>query len=124
MTSQALYLDRFAWAIVTTTGPMTIGSTLLGISSSAVGPPAVITTSAVHGLSSGNDVLITNAADPLVNGNWTITVLTTTTFSIPVVGSLAGGAGGQVALAPLDSDINTAVASVWSYIAGVKINTV
>jgi hypothetical protein len=50
-----------------------------------------------------------------------VTVLTTTTFSVPVAGNGAGTASGQVLLEPPDADIQFAVNSVWSDIAGVGV---
>lgn len=45
--------------------------------------PIVITTAAAHGLSSGNKVAITRVGGNVAaNGNWTITVLSSTTFSL------------------------------------------
>lgn len=113
------YISQFAWAVVTTTGTFTVGSTLTPIASTAVGPPAAITTAVAHGLSTGNTVTISGATDPLLNATWTITVTSTTAFTVPITGSLVGGASGSVSLQPLDSEINTAIASVWNYIAGI-----
>lgn len=45
--------------------------------------PIVITTAAAHGLSTGNKVAITRVGgNTAANGNWTVTVLSSTTFEL------------------------------------------
>ena len=71
------------------------------INSSSVANPTVITTSAAHGLWTGNSILIAGhtGSAPDINGNHTVTVISSTTFSIPVNVTVAG-TGGTWALNP------------------------
>ena len=75
-----------------------IAAATVAITSSSVAAAAVITTGAVHGLTSGDQVLIAGhtGSTPAINGSYVATVLTTTTFSIPVT-TTVGGTGGTVA---------------------------
>lgn len=70
------------------------------ITSSSTDNPVEITMAAVHGLTSGDTVLIAGADNSDINGVFTATVLNTTVFTIPVDGSVsgAGGANGTVTL--------------------------
>lgn len=65
------------------------------ISSSSVANPTIITTTAAHGLTTGNIVTISGhtGSTPDINNSYTVTVLTTTTFTIPV-NVTVGGTGG------------------------------
>lgn len=114
-----LYVSRFAWAVATnTTVSNSVGSPV-AISSSTAANPSVITTAAAHGYSTGDQVLIAgHATNTAIAGCWTITVLTTTTFSVPALGNAAGGATGTATKQPIDSDISFTVNSVWDDIAG------
>ena len=78
--------------VVTVDGPS------LTISSNTVATPTVVTTSAAHGMSTGDSVVITNSnSNVSINGTFEVTVLSTTTFSIPVnVSTTAGTAGTAV----------------------------
>ncbi|MGO9358051.1 MAG: DUF2586 family protein [Xanthobacteraceae bacterium] len=52
------------------------------------GPPAVLQTSAAHGLTTGDTVTISGAiGDTVINGTFEVTVVDTTHFSIPVTGT-------------------------------------
>lgn len=100
-------------------GAVSLGGPV-AITSSTAAFPSVVTTSAAHGLATGNAVRIQDhTVNTAVNGSNEITVLTTTTFSVPVLGTGAGGATGRVNRLPLDSDIQTTVNAVWDDIAGV-----
>jgi hypothetical protein len=87
---------------VSTTGilvkrrPATLPATV-SVTSSAIGNPGVVTTSAPHGLTSGDTVVIAGhtGSVPAINGNHSVTVLTTTTFTIPV-NITTGGTGGTI----------------------------
>ena len=81
----------------------TLSLTTVSVTSSSVANPSVITTGAAHGLVSGNKVLIAghSGSTPDINGEHVATVLTTTTFSIPV-NVTVGGTGGTVAAVELD----------------------
>ena len=125
MQDAASFIDQFSWALVQDPNVNTnYATSLTGIASTAAGPPLTVTTSAPHGLSTGATVQITGAVDPAANGWWTITVTTTTAFTIPVAGTAAGTAGGMVVTGPSDAQVFTAVASVWSDLAGVHSNTI
>lgn len=65
------------------------------VSTSSVGNPTVITTGAAHGFSDGLQVLITGheGSVPDINGSHVVTVLSATTFSIPVNVTTAGSGG-------------------------------
>lgn len=71
------------------------------IASISTANPGVVTTSVPHGLTTGQKILIAGTTTtPTVNAQQTVTVLTTTTFSVPVnVTSGQAGAGGSFVLA-------------------------
>lgn len=68
------------------------------VASSSVANPSVITTRTAHGLSTGHVVTISGhtGSTPDINTQHTITVTSTTTFTIPV-NVTVGGTGGKVA---------------------------
>jgi len=70
-------------------------ATAVAITSSSAASPTVITTTAVHGYATGDSVTISGHGgsddDDAVNASHQVTVVTTTTFTIPV--DLTGGAG-------------------------------
>ena len=74
------------------------------ITSSSVANPTVITTSAAHGLTTGNKVLIAGhtGSAPSINGTHTITVTGASTFTIPV-NVTVGGTGGTWTIAVPDN---------------------
>jgi hypothetical protein len=113
-------LTWFIWPVVQNSA--IVRGAPVAISSSTNANPIVVTTAAVHGLSTGAVVEVSgHAVNTAANGSWTVTVLTTTTFSIPVVGNGVGGATGQVVKMPIDSDIQFQVNSVWDDVAGITI---
>jgi hypothetical protein len=113
------YLSRFAWAVVQNTA-IVRGSPVSIVSSTNANP--IVLTTGTHGLSTGAVVVVAgHAVNTAANGAWTATVLTTTTFSIPVLGNGVGGATGTVTKMPTDSDIQFQVNSVWNDIAGITI---
>jgi len=65
------------------------------ITSSSVANPTTITTPVPHGLATGDIILIAghSGSTPTINGERTVTVVTTTTFTIPV-NVTVGGTGG------------------------------
>jgi hypothetical protein len=67
----------------------------LTISNIATGAStSVITTTTAHGLTSGDEVIIgATDSQPIIDGVHTVTVLTSTTFSIPAFVSIAGSEG-------------------------------
>ena len=77
--------------VITTAGPS------LTISSNTVADATVVTTSAVHGMATGDKVVITNSnSTPDINDTWEVTVLSTTTFSLPITVTSAGSQGTAV----------------------------
>lgn len=64
------------------------------ITGNTVANPTVITTSAAHGLTSGNTITITGSdSTPTLNGTHVATVLSSTTLSVPVNVTVVGTAG-------------------------------
>lgn len=64
------------------------------ISGNTLANPTVVTTSGNHGLTSGDTVVITGSnSTPSINGTHVVTVISPTTFSIPVNVTGAGTAG-------------------------------
>lgn len=59
--------------------------------------PTVITTSAAHGMLTGDEIMLaaTNSI-PLVDGLWTVTVISPTTFSIPFNVATSGNSGAYI----------------------------
>jgi hypothetical protein len=117
-------LYQFAWAVASS---LTISGDVgapVSIASSTAVNPAVITTAAAHGLSTGDVVEVSgHLVNTAVNGTFAVTVLSTTTFSVPALGNGAGLATGQVAKQPSDVDINFTVGSYWNDIAGIGVTT-
>ena len=118
------YLTRFAWAVAanaTVAGDVQVP---VAIASSTAVNPSVITTAAVHGLTSGDVAEIAgHLVNTAVNGTFPVTVLTTTTFSVPALGTGAGAATGTVQKMPPDADIQFAVNADWNDIAGAGVTT-
>jgi len=114
------YLDRFAWAAASNTTVAADVGAPVSVASSTAANPAAITTATAHGLSTGQFAEISgHLVNTVINGTWPVTVTSTTVFTIPVAGNGAGGATGTVTLQPPDADIQFAVNSDWSDIAGV-----
>lgn len=68
------------------------------ITSISVANPSVITTSAPHGFSDGETVVISNSDSiPNINGYWTVSNVTSNTFTIPINVTNSGSAGGVTA---------------------------
>lgn len=73
------------------------------ITGNSAANPTVVTTSADHGLTSGATVQITGStSDPSIDGTWTVTVLSDTTFSIPIEVTVAGSTGTVTAMDDTD----------------------
>lgn len=73
------------------------------VSSIGVGNPCTITTSAAHGLSTGNTIVVAGVNTgtftggyPAINATFQATVTSPTTFTVPVNCSVAAGAGATV----------------------------
>lgn len=111
-------LNQFCLA-VSQNAAITVGAPV-NIASSTNAFPVVVTTASAHGLSTGNAVRIEgHAINTAINGAAEVTVLTTTTFSVPIAGIGAGAATGRVSRLPLDSDVQTTVNNLWDDMAGV-----
>lgn len=92
----------------------------VSIASSTNANPIVVTTSAAHGYTSGDPVeILSHLVNLNANGTWVVTVLTTTTFSIPQPGSGVGGATGTVQKMETDADLVFTVNSVFNAVAGL-----
>ncbi len=71
-----------------------ISGAALTISTESIANPTVITTSTVHGLTSGDSVAISGTnGTPLTNGDYVATVTGANTFTIPINVTGAGSAG-------------------------------
>lgn len=69
----------------------------ISISSSTAVNPSVVTTASAHGLTTGDDVIINgHLVNTAINGKRRVTVLTPTTFSVPLLGNGVGTASGTV----------------------------
>jgi hypothetical protein len=71
---------------------------VIPITSNSIANPTVVTTPVAHGLTTGQVILISGVAtsDPTINGERTVTVISTTTFSVPVNVTVAGTGGSFV----------------------------
>ena len=120
------FLERFAIGAASNS---TIGGDISApvvISSSTNANPSVITTAAAHGMATGDAVVIAghttntaiNNSNPGNPSSWTVTSLTTTTFSIPVAANGAG-TGGTSTRQPTDANItNFGPFAQWDKFAG------
>ena len=119
LTNPGAHVDRFAWGTASNgTVANGVGNPVL-ITSSTAANPTVLTT-ATHGLATNDVVTISgHLVNTNANGSWVVTVLTATTFSIPVNGNGVGGATGTVAKQSPDADIQFTVNSLFSDFAGV-----
>lgn len=120
LTSPGSCLSSFTTAVAADPSSALNWYNPVNIASSTNANPIVITTSAAHGYTSGDNVEIINH---LVNTNavgaWVVTVLTTTTFSIPQPGNGVGGASGTVQKMETDANLAFTVNSVFSAVAGL-----
>lgn len=115
------YVDRFAWAAATNATIATAIANPISITSSTNATPIVVTTP-THGYTTGDTVSIAgHTVNTNANGGWIITVLTTTTFSIPMNGNGIGAASGSVTKQPNDSDLQFVMDSFVDDFAGVVI---
>jgi hypothetical protein len=71
------------------------------ITSNTQASPTVITTPVPHGLTTGNVIVIggNTGSNASINGERTVTVISSTTFSVPVNCTTAGGTGGTFVVA-------------------------
>ena len=89
--------STFTYTIATAGVQFSTAPTLGGqstITANTAASPSVVTTAAAHGLVTGNSVTITGSnSTPIINGTFVVTVLSATTFSIPVTVTTAGTTG-------------------------------
>jgi hypothetical protein len=73
----------------------TLPQRVIPITSNSIANPSVVTTTVPHGLTSGDIILISGVAtsSPTINGERTVTVISATTFSVPVNVTIAGTGG-------------------------------
>lgn len=78
-----------------------VAQRVIPITSNSQASPTVVTTPVPHGLTTGQVIVISGVtgSDADVNGERTVTVLTETTFSVPVNAGTAPGTGGSLVLA-------------------------
>jgi hypothetical protein len=68
----------------------------VAISSSTQTNPSIVTTAAAHGYTTGDSVIINaHLVNTAINGTNIVTVLSPTTFSVPLLGNGVGGATGS-----------------------------
>jgi len=74
------------------------GQRVIPITSNSIANPSVVTTTVPHGLTTGDIVLISgvSTSSPTINGQRTVTVISTTTFSVTVNVTVAGTGGSFV----------------------------
>lgn len=74
------------------------GQVVIPITSNSQASPSVVTTTVPHGLTTGDKVLIAgvSGSDADINGERVATVITTTTFSVPVDATTSAGTGGTM----------------------------
>lgn len=70
---------------------------VIPITSNSQASPSVVTTPVPHGLTTGDKILISGVtgSDADINGEQTVTVISTTTFSVAVDASTSDGTGGS-----------------------------
>jgi hypothetical protein len=93
----------------------------INISGSTTANPSVVTTAIAHGLVTGDVAEIAaHQGNTNINHTWMVTVLTTTTFSVPIPGNAAGTANtGTVQKMETDANINFTISNQWNAMAGV-----
>lgn len=94
----------------------------VAVASSTNASPIAVTTSSVHGLTTGDVVeIVGHTVNTAANGVWTVTVTSTTVFTVPNVGAGVGGATGSAMKMETDSNVAFTVNSVFSAVAGVRV---
>ncbi|MEE9359075.1 MAG: hypothetical protein V3U85_01190 [Hyphomicrobium sp.] len=95
---QILQQKTADWDTESTPADYTLDVTqrVVPITSNSVANPSVVTTPVPHGLTTGDIILISGetGSTPTINGERVATVITTTTFSVPVNVTI-GGTGGS-----------------------------
>lgn len=93
----------------------------IAIASNSLANPTIVTTSVPHGLTTGQVVLISGVAtsSPTINGSQTVTVLSPTTFSVPVNVTVAGTGGSFVLASTVNGGVGYQAVSAFSGFTGV-----
>jgi hypothetical protein len=124
LVSPDAYVGSFVAAVAADPGISLSWFAPITISSSTNVNPTVLTTPA-HGYTSGDVVeILGHLVNTNANGTWVVTVLSTTTFSIPQPANGIGGATGTVQKMETDVNLNFTVNStvstnVFSAVAGL-----
>lgn len=67
------------------------------IVSIGTGNPALITTSAAHGMLTGDQVVLSSTNSvPIVDGLWTVTIVSPTSFTVPIIVDITGTSGSYI----------------------------
>jgi len=120
LTSPTATLASFTNAVASDPGSALNWFNPVAISSSTGTNPAVITTASAHGYTTGDVVeILGHAVNTAANGTWVITVISSTTFSIPQPGNGTGAATGTAQKMETDSNLIFTVNSVFSAAAGI-----
>ena len=83
--------------LITFIGTLAGSTTVRTINAISVAAAAVVTTSAAHGYVTGDTVVISGTnSTPVIDGSRVVTVLSSTTFSVPVTTSGSPGSAGSV----------------------------
>lgn len=91
----------------------------LNITSSTNASPSVLTTP-THSLTTGDPVsIVGHLVNTNINGLWIVTVVSGTTFSVPVPGNGVGVATGTVIRQETDANIAFTINSLFSAVAGL-----
>ena len=88
------YLNIYWTPLLDVDSIKALGSTVSSIT--RVGTTATLTTATVHGLSTGAVVQISGASDTLYNGQFTVTVTSSVTFTYTMTGTPAANASGTL----------------------------
>lgn len=107
-----LFNDSRTWGAVHLVGYPTVAAALTVTAATNVNP-IVVTTSASHGLATGDTVTITGVVgNTAANGTFVVTSVSATTFSIPATGNGAWISGGSVAPGATSLPVATAGAAM------------
>lgn len=93
------------------------------ITSNSIANPSVVTCPVPHGLVTGQVVLISGVAtsSPTINGQRTVTVISPTTFSVPVNVTVAGTGGSFVRASTVNGGVGYAQCSAFSGLTNVVL---
>lgn len=112
-------LGSFVAAVAADPGNALSWYSLIGITLSTNASPSVLTTP-THSLTTGDVVEVSNhLVNTAINGTWPVTVISTTTFSIPMPANGIGGASGTVQRQETDANLTFTLNSVFSAVAGL-----